>query len=314
MKIPILLMTHDRSYILERVLNRILKYTDWNKFDLWILENNATTSTKKIIQSFKQNHNHINIFSSDVNQIAYIQNCIINQLKSDLYIKIDDDIFVTENWTNGFIGVFERNYSKMSFGSVIMPVNGFGWIPFMEILGFKEEFISKFPNEKLVQDCMDVPIWHNEKIVEYFWNKSLDIDETARIFKEEQNNSFQDLICSHRYSIGAIVFSHEVWQKMGGWKVSDKFYRKLQIKNKSEKVFYKIARILNKPNLNRTNMIFKIILNLHKSELGIEEQAIFDYSLENNLIIPVTTQSIVFHYSFGPTEDYITKKFLLKIK
>ena len=61
-------------------------------------------------------------------------------------------------------------------------------------------------------------------------------------------------------------------------------------------------------------MIFKIILNLHKSELGIEEQAIFDYSLENNLIIPVTTQSIVFHYSFGPTEDYITKKFLLKIK
>lgn len=314
MKIPILLITHDRPYLLERVLNRILKYTDWSKFELWLLENNATTSTKKIIQSFKENHNHINIYSSSINQISHIQNCIISQLKSDLYIKLDDDIFVSESWTDGFIGVYERNYSKMSFGSVIMPVNGFGWIPFMEIMGFKEEFKSKFPNEELVQDCMDVPIWKNEKIVEYFWNKSLDIDETARIFKEKQNHSFKDLICSHRFSIGAIIFSHNVWQKMGGWKVSDRFYRKLKIKNQSEKVFYNIAQILNKPNLNRTNIIVKILLNLHKSELGLEERAIFDYSLENNLIIPVTTQSIVFHFSFGPTEDYISKKFLLKIK
>lgn len=314
MKIPILLITNDRPYILEKVLTRILSYTDWNKFDLWILENRATAPTKKIIQAFKAKYSHINVYSSFVNQISYIQNCIIRQLRSDIYIKLDDDIFVSEGWTNGFVGVYERNYKKMSFGSVIIPVNGFGWLPFMEIMGIIEEFKSKFPDEKLIQDCMNVSIWNNEKVVEYIWNKSLNIDEVSRTFKEKQNNNFQDLICTHRYSIGAIVFSHDVWDKMGGWKIKNTFYNKLKIKTQYEKIFKKLAKMLNKPKLERTSLIMDILLNLHKSELGLEEQAIFDFSLKNDLIIPITTESIVFHFSFGTTDDYITKNLLLKLK
>ncbi len=314
MKIPILLVTHDRPYLLERVLIRILKHTDWNKFELWILDNASTASTKKIISAFKESFKHINIYSSTNNQIAYIQNRIISKLKSDIYIKLDDDILVSERWTEGFVGVYERNHDKMCFGSVIIPVNGFGWIPFLDIMGYKVEFESLFPLVELKQDCMNVAIWNNEKVVEYFWNKTLVIDETTRSFFERQNTSYQDLICGHRYSIGAIIFSHKMWENMGGWYVRDSFYRNMKIKKKFENLFSIVSKSFKKEKLNRSNIIMNIILRLHQSELGIEEQAIYNYSKENNLIIPVTTQSIVFHYSFGPTDEYITKKLLLKIK
>jgi len=314
MKIPILLITHDRPYLLPIVLDRIIKHTDWEKFHLWVLDNNSSSSTKKIIQAYKEKYSLINIYESAVNQIALIQNKIITKLKSDIYIKLDDDILVSKNWTDGFVGVLNRFGDTMSFGSVIIPINGFGWLPFIEIMGFKDEFISKFPLEKLAQDCMNVPVWNNEKVVEYIWNKTLDIDASTKQFIEKQDSKFQDLLCHHRYSIGAIIFTHDIWVKMGGWKVSDSIYRRINTKKNIEKVIKKIAAVLKKENLNRTNEIFDLLLNLKKSALGVEEQAIYDFSIENGLKIPVTTQSIVFHFSFGPTDEYISKKIFLNIK
>lgn len=314
MKIPILLITHDRPYLLPKVLERIIAHTDWERFQLWILDNNSTNSTKKVIRAFKAKYEFINIFESSINQISMIQNQIIQKLRSEIYIKLDDDILVSENWTDGFIGVLNRFGDAMSFGSVIIPINGFGWLPFLEIMGYKDEFISEFPNEKLVQDCMDVPVWKNEKVVEFIWNKTLDIDLTNKIFIQKQNYEFKDLICPHRYSIGAIIFTHKVWERMGGWKVTDSFYRKYKAKNYLDRIIKLVAAALNKNQLNRTNEIVDIILKLNKSELGIEEQAIFDFSIKSGLKIPVTTQSIVFHFSFGPTESYLTEKILLNLK
>lgn len=314
MKIPILLITHDRPYLLEKVLSRVLKFTDWSRFDLWILDNDSPHSTRQLIEAFKNKFNFINIFSSDINQIAHIQNQLISELKSEMYIKLDDDILVTENWTDGFIGVYERNYEKMSIGSVIIPVNGFGWLPFLKIMNLEVDFSTHFPDEKLVQDCMEVPVWRNEKVVEYIWNKSLDIDKTAQSFIKNQDNHFRDLICPHRYSIGAIIFSHSTWEKMGGWKVSNAFLRRMNLKRKSELLTNLADGILKKEKLTRINQLFKIMLKLDKSELGAEEQAVYEYTKQNNLIIPVTTESIVFHYSFGNTEDYINQKLLLEIK
>src|SRR3954454_14307206 len=178
-KIPILLLTNDRPNMLEKVLIRIMKYTDWNQFDLWILDNFSTKANAKIINLFKANYPFINIYSTRFNQLSIIQNEVIKQLKSDIYIKMDDDILVSENWTTPLIEVYNRNYAKMSFGSVVIPINGFGWLPFLEIMKLKEDFVERFPGVELKQDCMDVAVWNNKEVNEYIWDKCLDIDATA---------------------------------------------------------------------------------------------------------------------------------------
>ena len=314
-KIPILLLTKDRPNLLEKVLARVIRFTDWNKFEFWILDNLSSSSNRKIIRMFKDRYPHINVYSSTYNQLALIQNEVIERLKADYYIKIDDDILVSENWTDGFTGVYERNYKTMCFGSVIIPINGFGWVPFLEIMNLTEKFKAEFPEEALRQDCYNVPVYNNAKANEFIWNNCLAIDNTAKVFVSNQQGNFKDLICPHRYSIGAIVFSHQRWQEMGGWKVQAGYNNVL----KNQQRLNNVANFINKARQRESqstkwNDIANMISNAHQGELGIEEEEVFNYSIEKGLTIPVTTQGIVFHFSFGPVDQYLMNKVYHKIK
>ncbi|HXH99813.1 MAG TPA: glycosyltransferase [Sphingobacteriaceae bacterium] len=313
-KIPILLLTHDRPNLLEKVLKRLIKYTNWNEFDLWILDNFSTTSNTKIINLFKDNYPFINIYSTRYNQVSQIQNDVIKLLKAEIYIKLDDDILVSENWTKPFIDVFNRNYSKMSFGSVVIPINGFGWLPFLEIMDLKTDFQRKFPEVELKQDCMDVAVFNDKKVNEYIWEKCYNIDDTARTFIENQKSQFLDLQCPHRYSIGAIIFSHETWRKMGGWKVQVGYEKVLARQKRFQRLasFWKNKEIKN--SYTRLNHIADIFSGATSSEMAGDEIGIYNYSQENDLIIPVTTQGIVFHFSFGPVDSYLMSKIYLKLQ
>jgi len=313
-KIPILLITKDRPTLLEKVLLRLMKFTNWDEFDLWILDNYSTEANRKIINMFKYKYPFINIYATSYNQLAQIQNEVIKKLKADFYIKIDDDILVTENWTDAFVGVYERNYRTMSFGSVTIPINGFGWVPFMEIMGITNDFKTQFPNTPINQDCMDVAIYKDQEVNEFMWNHCLDLDQTARTFLSNQNSTFQDLICPHRYSIGAIVFSHKFWEQMGGWYVQSNFKGVLR----KQYVYKKLANLITRfradgPTYNKYRIAADILSEAYQGELGFEEREVFKYSQEKGLNIPVTTQGIVFHFSFGPVDQYLMNTVYQKI-
>jgi hypothetical protein len=312
-KVPILLLTHDRPNMLEKVLHRIIKYTDWNDFDLWILNNRPSTSNAKVVRMFKDNYPFINIYTTPYNQVSQIQNEVIRQLKSDIYIKMDDDILVAENWTTPFIDVYNRNYRNMSFGSVIIPINGFGWLPFMDVMNITEEFKNHFPKVELKQGCMDVAVWNDKLVNEFIWNKCLNVDKTAATFLANQQNNFQDLFCPHRYSIGAIIFSHQVWESMGGWKVQAGYDKVIS----RQKLFNKWANLWKGKErgqqYTRLNMLADVLAGATQSEMAGDEVGIYDYSVEKGLTIPVTTQGIVFHFSFGPVDQYLMQKIYLNL-
>ncbi len=313
-KIPILLLTHDRPYLLPIVLNRIIKYTNWEEYDLWILDNASTNSNKKVIQTYLHNHKNINCYSSDINDVSNIQNEIVKKLKADIYIKIDDDILVTENWTEGFIGVFNRNRERIGFGSVVIPINGFGWVPFIEIMGFQKDFSEKFPHVNLViGKSREADVWQNNLVTKYIWERCIDIDSTALIFKLNQNNSFQDLICNCHYSISAIIYSHSFWENMGGWKLMDGFNLKRKIYNGLITLEKQICKIRNKTEMKRVRSLINFVTNIQNSSFGLDEDYANQYCHENGLLIPVTTQSLVFHLSFFATEEFILNHFLLKL-
>lgn len=316
-KVPILLLTNDRPNMLEKVLKRIIKYTDWNEFDLWILDNFSTKSNKKIINVFKSNYPFINIFSTTFNQLSIIQNEIIKQLKSDIYIKIDDDILVSENWTKPLIDVFNRNYRNMSYGSVVIPVNSFGWIPFLEIMNYKDEFIERFPDVKLVQSGYDAAIFYDEQVNEFIWNKCLDIDSTASDFISIQQGNFKDYNCTHKYSIGTIIFSHKIWEDMGGWQVESGYDKVLKKQKRFQSIANKIKSFNDADALDRytrLNLLADVFSGANRSELGHDEHGIFEYTREKGLAIPVTSEGIVFHFSYGATDQHLMNKIYLKLQ
>ena len=312
-KIPILLITHDRPYLLGKVLDRLIKFTDWNEFELWICSNSSTISNQKIIKAYKSKFPFINVFHQEVNQVALIQNSLIEKLRRDIYIKLDDDIFVTDNWSKSFLNVYERNYTNISIGSVIIPINGFGWTIFLKIMNLEEDFILRFPDVKLIQGCTEPAIWDNPEVNEYFWSKCLDLDSTAKHFLKSQK-SYNDYEVPYRYSIGGIIFSHEFWEKMNGWKVSEEFSKGLRNYKLLSKVNKKIANLRGKPEQKRVQQLIKLFTGMETSELGYDEQSLFTFSQENGYKQYVTTENIIFHFAFGPTEEYLIKKVFLDIK
>ena len=312
-KIPIFLITHNRPYLLPKVLNRLIKFTNLDKFEIWILDNASKPSTKKIIAAYTEKYKFINVFAQEFNQISIIQNSIIDKLKRDLYIKLDDDILVTKNWHDSFINVYQRNNKDISIGSVIIPINGFGWVPFLEIMNLKEEFKSKFNGIELIQGCTEPAVWNNPKVCEFIWGKCLSLDKTAQSFLDIQNNDYNDLVVPHRYSIGAIIFAHKFWEKMGGWNVDENFNKRLNIFKFLSKTNKFIARIRIKEEQRRAQEIIRILTKINVSALGIEEERLFRFSMENGLKQYVTTEGIVYHFSFHPVEEYLMRKIYLEI-
>lgn len=312
-KIPILLLTKDRATLLERVLARLIKYTDWDYFDLWILDNLSTPSNKKIIAMFKYRYPFINIYATSYNQLALIQNEVIAKLRADFYIKLDDDILVTENWTAGMIGVYERHNQTMSFGSVIVPINGFGWVPFIEIMRLANDFKTRFPNTSLNQDCMDVAVYKDPEVNQFIWENCLNLDNTAKTFVNNQNGQFKDMLCPHRYSIGAIIFSHDRWEQMGGWFVQDRYSSNLRKQKLYNKIASYIQKIKKYKDDERWGQIANILSLTNQGRLGLEEEEVFKFSIDHDLTIPVTTQSLLFHFSFGPVDQFLMNTIFSKI-
>ena len=117
-----------------------------------------------------------------------------------------------------------------------------------------------------------------------------------------------------RYSIGAMIFSYDFWQKVGGWKVEDGFYNRLKIRNTLKKLSRILAEIQHKPKKKRIEQIIDIITKMNTSALGIEEEDIFHKSNELGLKQYVTSEGIIFHFAFNPTEEYLMKEVFLKIK
>ncbi|MBK7106122.1 MAG: glycosyltransferase [Ignavibacteriae bacterium] len=311
-KIPILLVVNNRPHLLTIILNRLLKYTDWNIFELWILDNFGSDSVKHIISAYTCKYSHIRVFEQNFNQISIIQNEIIKKLKAEIYIKLDDDIFVTKNWTNGFVNVLERNKSSISIGSVVIPVNGYGWKIFLESMNLVQKFNERFPNINIIQGCMEPAVWGNNEVVNFIWENSLNIDITTERFINN-NLQIKDFGVPYRYSIGAISFTHDFWEKMGGWKVDSNFSKKWRINQILTELNQNIAKIRKREQQRRIQKIINILTSIDTSALGVEEEYLFEFSNRNNLNQYVTNESIVFHFSFGATNEYLMKKKFLDI-
>lgn len=316
-KIPILLLTRDRPNLLEKVLKRVIQYTNWEDFELWILDNLCTASNKKIIKMYKELYPFINVYSTTYNQLALIQNEVIRELKAEVFIKIDDDILVSEGWTDAFLGVYERNHQNIGFGSVIIPINGFGWVPFLKIMGLEQTFVQNFPGIELQQqDALKAPVFKDRNVSEFIWNKCLDLDETVQKFKENQEGKYVDLYCTHRYSIGAIIFSYKRWEEMGGWKVQDGFEKNLR----KQKIYQKGVRLYKKlrgsdtDKYTKLNLIADMMAGVTEGAVGLEEETVCEFCINKGYTIPVTTQGMVFHFAFGPVDDYLMSRIYPKMK
>lgn len=154
---------------------------------------------------------------TDTNQVAYIQNLVIElHPLAKRILKMDEDIFVPE----GFFDAMEKAMDeaeqfgeyRIGFLAPIVPLNCCGYVSYLNISGNKEEFAKCFGRAYRHHYA---GVCEEAKAAVWLWESCGNFDRMAK--KIALNQGFETYNCY--YNIGCIMYTRERWILMGTWPV-----------------------------------------------------------------------------------------------
>ena len=148
-------------------------------------------------------------------KLSLAQNIAIKIHANAEYIyKIDEDIFIGLGYFDGLLDTYNSALStsimKIGFVAPLLNVNGFSYLEFLKEYGLVEEYTELFG--KPLSACIGEPIHLNGDSAKYIWEHCKDFDLVVEHFSNKESGY---LICPHRFSIGAILFTRKFWEDIG---------------------------------------------------------------------------------------------------
>ncbi|MBR2743808.1 MAG: hypothetical protein IKE01_00725 [Clostridia bacterium] len=254
-----------KEFLWEDVFGRIEKYVP-DDVDVCIVSSGVFSENLKEIAE----KNEWSYLSVKQNKVSLVQNIAINLFeKAKMIYKLDEDIFVTENFFNKLYETYENveknsNY-RIGYVAPLLPINGYANVIVLKKTGLTEKFEKLF-GKPYHDGCGEEPIIMNPDIAKFMWgdqNDELkDIDNLDRIFSKEK---FSYSVCPIRFSIGAILFSRNFWEEIG--------------------------RLYVGPGNN----------------MGKDEEQICEYCMIKSRAMIVSENTIVGHFSYGPQTNEMKK-------
>lgn len=150
------------------------------------------------------------------NKVTLVQNIAINlHPKAKMIYKIDEDIFITKNFFSRLMETYkkveeESNY-RVGFVAPLLPINGYSNVNVLKKTNTIAKFEKKF-GKAYHDGGGEEKIIKNPEIAKFMWKEIGQIDELSKKFDQEE---FVYSICPIRFSIGAILFSRDLWEAMG---------------------------------------------------------------------------------------------------
>ena len=200
-----------KQYLWDSVFSRIKKYAS-SDMDICVL---TAGYANEELMNLCEKEDWSYLYTAQ-NKLALVQNFAIREHVNAQWIyKMDEDIFVTEGLFEELMDTYQlvENEKKYFIGFVapVMNVNNYGYRRILEYLDCVEEYQEKFDDACVGRGA----IFNNPKVAEYMWDKTLPINNFAEKI-HSRNEKYS--ICYHRYSIGCILISRDIWSAMGGFK------------------------------------------------------------------------------------------------
>ena len=210
--------------------------------------------------------------STKRNCVSLVQNIAINIFnKANLIYKLDEDIFVTENYFDTLLATYndcEKNGEyNVGFVAPTIPINGYGNMVVLKRFGKIEYYSKQFEKPKYAAGRERL-IESDPRVAKFMWGENNIIPKLDEMNKMMKEDEFSYSACPIRFSIGAILFSRKLWEDMKMFKVKK------------------------------------------GSCLGLDEQQICEYCISNSKAIIVSNNSVVGHLSFGSQNAEMKEYFL----
>ena len=203
-----------KEFIYDAVFGRIEKYIE-DDIDVCIITSGIESER---IQTLCEK-NGWSYLSTKENDVSLVQNAAISLHPfAKMIFKLDEDIFITEGYFKRMLEAYsiacDGDYNPGVIAPLI-PVNGYGYVRILEKLGLQNEYTSRFGKIKASTTTSD-PIQSDPEVAMFFWGKD-DIIPSIDKMNELFSRQGQEIVlpCPIRFSIGAILFERELWEKMG---------------------------------------------------------------------------------------------------
>lgn len=204
-----------KANLWERVFGIIKRETPSN-FDVCILSSGKYVSE---LDSICKKNGWSYIYSRD-NLISNIQNYAIENFPCAKTIwKMDEDMFLCER----FFSIMKETREKaqkeidydIGFVAPLIPINSYGYIRFLKYMNKFNEYEQRFGEAKIGSGQRDTSsfLWSIEA-QKFLWEVTGNIKDTQKRFDD---GKLKYSLCSGRFSIGAIMFSRELWIEMNGF-------------------------------------------------------------------------------------------------
>ena len=164
--------------------------------------------------------NNWSYLSLKQNKVTLVQNIAIDlHPRAKMIYKIDEDIFITKNFFSQLMETYNRvekeSHYRIGFVAPLLPINGYSNVNVLEKTGTLEKFEERF-GKAYHDGGGEEKIIKNPDIAKFMWGETEErlrnLDKLSDEFSKEE---FTYSICPIRFSIGAILFSREIWEAMG---------------------------------------------------------------------------------------------------
>jgi len=156
--------------------------------------------------------------STEVNSVGLIQNIAIKLFNNaDMIFKLDEDIFITENYFDSMLNTYEyvekNAHYDISFLAPLMPLNSYGYVRFLEKFGLENIYEEKFGKFKYNADPKYTAL-SDPEVAKFFWGEGGYVNKIDDISKKLYLSTTNFSVCPTRFSIGAILFKRSFWEEI----------------------------------------------------------------------------------------------------
>lgn len=166
--------------------------------------------------------------STKRNCVTLIQNkAILLHPSAEFIYKIDEDIFTTRNSFSIMMDTYRKVIAdgiyELGFVAPLLPINAYAHVRVLEKLGLTEIYTQKFEKPKYyagANHARIITIEGNPEAAKFFWGEGGFVPSIDEMAEEFYSGKLEYRACPIRFSIGFILFSRKIWEKIGMYRVS----------------------------------------------------------------------------------------------
>jgi hypothetical protein len=212
-----LILAGYKPFLWDNTLKRIKNIVPFD-YDVCIVSSGRySDKLKNIAQT-----NSWTYLSTIKNNVSIAQNiALCNFPQAKEIFKIDEDIFITNNFFETLPQTYMVATKKSNFipGVIapLIPINGVGYVNILKELNLEKLYSQRFEYPKYVSG-VKTKIENSVEVAKFFWGASGEIPQLDRLNAYFETKKFEFIPTPIRFSIGAIYFKRELWEKMGMFK------------------------------------------------------------------------------------------------